>query len=186
MIFEVSREATQRGRISSWRYGPNATEVTQISEQLVAGCHFATPHVALATTICVKMVEQTLFKHILRKVAPIKPSTQLCHEFAFVVHRLRRISLAAETCRKCIDVGRQRANAGQLDRRHRATVGVDHHLSPLSRGKSSVAEDSRIMPSRQRSTSIQAFQIKRISSDRCQIARNNPALGIMPLMPSSA
>src|SRR5271165_684772 len=75
------------------------------------------PHVALATTICVKMVEQTLFKHILRKVAPIKPSTQLCHEFAFVVHRLRRISLAAETCRKCIDVGRQRANAGQLDRR---------------------------------------------------------------------
>jgi hypothetical protein len=27
---------------------------------------------------------------------------QICHEFAFVVHRLRRVMLAAETRRKCI------------------------------------------------------------------------------------
>jgi hypothetical protein len=26
---------------------------------------------------------------------------QLCEEFGFVVHRLRRVALAAETCRKC-------------------------------------------------------------------------------------
>jgi hypothetical protein len=37
----------------------------------LAGCHFATPHMALATTICVKMVELTLVERILRKVAPI-------------------------------------------------------------------------------------------------------------------
>src|SRR5271168_4430560 len=35
------------------------------------------------------------------------------------------------------------------------------------------------MPSRQRSTPIQIIEINRISSDRRQIARNNPALGIM-------
>src|SRR5271163_3801316 len=91
---------------------------------------------ALATTICVKMIELTLVERILRKVAPIEPSTELCYEIAFVVHRLRRVSLAAETRCKCIDVGRQRANAGRLDRRHHATVRIDHHSSPLSRGKS--------------------------------------------------
>src|ERR1700683_2212408 len=36
------------------------------------------------------------------------------------------------------------------------------------------------MPSRQRSTPIQTIEINRISSDRRQIARNNPALGIIP------
>jgi len=85
---------------------------------------------ALAATICVKMVELTLVKRILRKIAPMEPSTELCHEFAFVVHRLRRVSLAAETCRKCIDVARQRANAVQLDRRLRANVRIVHHPSP--------------------------------------------------------
>src|ERR1700722_6485723 len=91
---------------------------------------------AWAATIRVKLAELTLVERILRKIAPMKPHAQLCHEFAFVSHRPRRESLAAETCRKCLDVDCQRANAGRLDRGHRATVKIDHHSSPLSRGKS--------------------------------------------------
>ena len=125
------------------------------------------------------------FERILRKIAPMKPHAQLCHEFAFVLHRPRREALPAETCRKCLDVDCQRAYAGRLGPRRRAIIGIGHHSSPLSRGKSPVREDGRIMPSRQRSTPIQTIEINRKSSDRRQIARNNPALGIMTLIPNS-
>src|SRR5277367_5570201 len=107
---------------------------------------------AWAATIRVKLAELTLVERILRKIAPMKPHAQLCHEFAFVLHRPRREALAAETCRKCLDVDCQRAYAGRLGPRRRAIIGIGHHSSPLSRGKSPVREDGRIMPSRQRST----------------------------------
>jgi hypothetical protein len=41
----------------------------------------------LAATICVELVKVTLVERILRKTAPTKPHTQLCHEFAFVADR---------------------------------------------------------------------------------------------------
>src|SRR6202453_2249511 len=134
---------------------------------------------AWAATIRVKLAELTLVERILRKIASMKPHAQLCHEFAFVLHRPRREALAAETCRKCLDVDCQRAYAGRLGPRRRAIIGIGHHSSPLSRGKSPVREDGRIMPSPQRSTSLKTIEINRKSSDRRQIARNNPALGIM-------
>src|SRR5271169_1942819 len=52
---------------------------------------------AWAATIRVKLAELTLVERILRKIAPMKPHAQLCHEFAFVLHRPRREALAAET-----------------------------------------------------------------------------------------
>jgi hypothetical protein len=103
---------------------------------VLAGCHLAALHMALAATIRMKLVELTLVERILRKIAPIKPHAQLCHEFAFVVHRPRREALAAETGRKCLDVDCQRAYAGRLDPRRRAIIEIGHHSSPLSRGKS--------------------------------------------------
>jgi hypothetical protein len=43
---------------------------------------------AWAATIRVKLAELTLVERILRKIAPMKPHAQLCHEFAFVLHVL--------------------------------------------------------------------------------------------------
>src|ERR1700722_12028551 len=84
---------------------------------------------AWAATIRVKLAELTLVERILRKIAPMKPHAQLCHEFAFVLHRPRRETLAAETCRKCLDVDCQRAYAGRLGPRRRAIIGIGHHSS---------------------------------------------------------
>jgi len=54
---EILDEVTQRGPISVWRAGPNATEVTQVSEQLPPRRRLATPHMTPAAPDCMKTDE---------------------------------------------------------------------------------------------------------------------------------
>src|SRR6267142_4990924 len=61
---EVLGEVTQRGPISLWRAGLNATEVTQVSEQLPPRRRLATPHMTPAATDRMKLAKELLINHI--------------------------------------------------------------------------------------------------------------------------
>jgi hypothetical protein len=69
-------------------------------------------------------------------------------------------------------------------RRNGGIKSLIHRLPPSDRGKSPTEEDSRIIPNHQ---SMVGHKLLIMQKNRAihEQARNNPALGIMPLIPNS-
>src|SRR6266404_98275 len=129
----------------------------------MTGRYFAAPHMAPAATGHMKMAELFLIECTLSRLAPVEPAAEICHDSAFIIHRPRGVTLAAEKRSKSLNVKCQRANAGPLASRHCSIIPIGHRPSPQSRGKASVRDDSRIMPRHQRAAVIQVLEVERIS-----------------------
>ena len=76
-------------------------------------------------------------------------------------------------------MGGQSTQIEIIGRHRRAVVQISHRSSPHRVGKSTLRDDSRIMPSPQRLTVTQTFVIVRELRQHSSATRNNPGLGIM-------
>ena len=108
-----------------------------------------------------------------------QPSAEVCQEFILLPNSRRGITLATEQCREPIKMGGQSTQIEIIGRHRRAVVQISHRSSPHRVGKSTLRDDSRIMPSPQRLTVTQTFVIVRELRQHSSATRNNPGLGIM-------
>src|SRR5664279_3233106 len=130
---ELANKLTHGTRIHFQRRRLNATEITQISEQLLAGGHVAAP--LPAAMILVKLAKTRLVEPVQRKPTHFEPTAEIRHEHTLCLHRVRGITPAAEQCSESTNVRRQWARAGLGGWRGYGAVPINHRPSPQSSGK---------------------------------------------------
>src|SRR5271168_231745 len=88
-----------------------------------------------------------------------QPSAEICQEIILLLDSRRGITLAIEQSREPIEMGGQSTCAEVIGRHRRTVIQFSHRPSPHRVGKSTLRDDSRIMPSAQRPALIEIFVI---------------------------
>jgi hypothetical protein len=182
----IPNDLVDRIRRSRWRgWYRYATKTTQVLEKHPTGRDLATPTVPRPIERPMEKIQRRFIERRLHRSPIIKPAAETRQLVALFVRRPRRIAKLPEILEESLGMTRQTIAADPDAIRRDCFASLIHGHPPSGLSKiPDRGEQPYIMPS-ELSVAARNFLIMNENQVRPKRPRNNPALGIMALIPSS-